>query len=141
MWLECDQVTFKREIISEPYRIDRIVAYIDPFNDPLGSGFQIIQSLFALSPGGILGKGINSSIQKHYYLPEPQTDFIFAIIAEEYGLIGCLIIIILFGLLFYYGLASVAVTFPVLSDRVKWNYWEAFTIQDELPLRDPYFLG
>ena len=90
-------------IISEPYRIDRIVAYIDPFNDPLGSGFQIIQSLFALSPGGILGKGINSSIQKHYYLPEPQTDFIFAIIAEEYGLIGCLIIIILFGLLFYYG--------------------------------------
>ena len=90
-------------IISEPYRIDRIVAYIDPFNDPLGSGFQIIQSLFALSPGGILGKGINSSIQKHYYLPEPQTDFIFAIIAEEYGLIGCLIIIILFGLLFYHG--------------------------------------
>ena len=91
-------------IISEPYRIERIIAYIDPFSDPLGSGFQIIQSLFALSPGGILGKGINSSIQKHFYLPEPQTDFIFAIISEEYGLIGSLLIIILFGLLFYYGL-------------------------------------
>ena len=91
-------------IISEPYRIERIIAYVDPFSDPLGSGFQIIQSLFALSPGGILGKGINSSIQKHFYLPEPQTDFIFAIISEEYGLVGSLIIIILFGLLFYYGL-------------------------------------
>ena len=91
-------------IISEPYRIERIIAYVDPFSDPLGSGFQIIQSLFALSPGGILGKGINSSIQKHFYLPEPQTDFIFAIISEEYGLIGSLIIIILFGVLFYYGL-------------------------------------
>ena len=90
-------------IVSEPYRIERITAYIDPFSDPLGSGFQIIQSLYALSPGGILGKGINNSIQKHFYLPEPQTDFIFAIIAEEYGLIGALIIIILFGVLFYYG--------------------------------------
>ena len=90
-------------IVSEPYRIERIVAYIDPFSDPLGSGFQIIQSLYALGPGGILGKGINSSIQKHFYLPEPQTDFIFAIIAEEYGLIGSLFIIVLFGLLFYYG--------------------------------------
>lgn len=90
-------------IISEPYRIERIIAYIDPFSDPLGSGFQIIQSLYALSPGGILGRGINSSIQKHFYLPEPQTDFIFAIIAEEYGLMGSLIIIILFGLLFCYG--------------------------------------
>lgn len=91
-------------ILSEPYRIERIVAYVDPFSDPLGSGFQIIQSLYALSPGGILGKGFNSSIQKHFYLPEPQTDFIFAIIAEEYGLIGSLIIIVLFGILFYYGL-------------------------------------
>ena len=91
-------------IVSEPYRIERIIAYVDPFSDPLGSGFQIIQSLFALSPGGILGKGINSSIQKHFYLPEPQTDFIFAIISEEYGLVGSLIIIILFGLWFYYGL-------------------------------------
>lgn len=90
-------------IISEPYRIDRIIAYIDPFSDPLGSGFQIIQSLYALGPGGILGSGVNNSIQKHFYLPEPQTDFIFAIIAEEYGLIGSLLIIILFGLLFYFG--------------------------------------
>lgn len=90
-------------IISEPYRIERIVAYVDPFSDPLGSGFQIIQSLYALGPGGILGKGINSSIQKHFYLPEPQTDFIFAIVAEEYGLIGSLFIICLFGVIFYYG--------------------------------------
>ena len=91
-------------IISEPYRIERIVAYIDPFSDPLGSGFQIIQSLYAIGPSGLFGTGLGNSIQKHFYLPEPQTDFIFAIIAEEYGLVGCLIIIILFGLLFFYGL-------------------------------------
>lgn len=91
-------------IISEPYRINRIIAYINPFEDPLGSGFQIIQSLYAISPGGIFGVGIDASIQKHFYLPEPQTDFIYAIICEEFGLVGGLIILLLFGYLLYMGL-------------------------------------
>ena len=89
-------------ILIEPYRIDRIVSFIDPFKDPLGSGFQIIQSLFAIGPGGLLGQGLNSSIQKYYYLPEPQTDFIFAILVEEFGFIGGFITILMYFLLFYY---------------------------------------
>lgn len=89
-------------IISEPYRMQRIVSFVDPFQDPLGSGFQIIQSMFALGPGGLMGEGINASIQKYYYLPEPQTDFIFCIAVEELGFIGGLIIIIVYFALFYY---------------------------------------
>lgn len=91
-------------IITKPYRIQRITAFINPFEDPLGSGFQIIQSLYAIGPGGLLGLGIDDSIQKHFYLPEPQTDFIFAIVCEEFGFIGALILILLFGYLLYYGL-------------------------------------
>ena len=72
-------------IISAPYRMKRIFAFLDPFQDPLGSGFQMIQSLYAIGPGGILGSGFDQSIQKHFYLPEPQTDFIFAIYLEEFG--------------------------------------------------------
>lgn len=88
-------------IMSKSYRLERIYAFIDPFSDPLGSGFQIIQSLYALGPGGLIGQGINGSVQIHYYLPEPQTDFIFAIIVEEFGLIGGLIIIFLYSLIIY----------------------------------------
>ena len=57
-------------IISAPYRMKRIFAFLDPFQDPLGSGFQMIQSLYAIGPGGILGSGFDQSIQKHFYLPE-----------------------------------------------------------------------
>ena len=81
-------------IISEPYRMERILAFLDPWSDPLGSGFQGIQSLFALSPSGIFGLGFNKSMQKHFFLPEPQNDFIFAIIAEELGLFGSVFLIL-----------------------------------------------
>lgn len=87
-------------IASAPYRLARIVAFLNPFADPLGSGFQIIQSLYAIAPGGILGVGFNNSIQKHFYLPEPQTDFIFAIFLEEFGLLGGILLISLYGYLF-----------------------------------------
>lgn len=88
-------------ILSAPYRLARIFAFLDPWSDPLGAGFQTIQSLYAISPSGIFGRGLFSSIQKHYFLPEPQTDFIFAIIVEELGLIGGVIVIIMFFVLFY----------------------------------------
>ncbi len=86
-------------IILAPYRLDRITSFINPWKDPLGSGFQIIQSLFAIGPGGLLGFGFLNSRQKHFYLPEPQTDFIFSVICEEFGIIGALILIMLFKLL------------------------------------------
>jgi len=83
-------------IMSAPYRLARITSYLDPLADPQGSGFQILQSLYAITPGGLLGHGVGESIQKHFYLPEPQTDFIFAIIAEEIGFIGATFVLLLF---------------------------------------------
>lgn len=88
-------------ILVAPYRLARIISFLNPWTDPLGSGFQIIQSLYAIGPGGLFGLGFGNSIQKHFYLPEPQTDFIFAIISEEFGFLGILIITILFLTLFY----------------------------------------
>lgn len=88
-------------IIVAPYRLERIVSFLNPWSDPLGSGFQIIQSLYAIGPGGLLGFGFLNSRQKHFYLPEPQTDFIFSIISEEFGFLGILIVATLFLILFY----------------------------------------
>lgn len=91
-------------IISAPYRINRITAYLNPWNDPLGDGFQIIQSLYAIGPGKLLGVGFGNSLQKYFYLPEPQTDFIFAIVGEELGFLGGTAVIILFFLLCFRGI-------------------------------------
>ena len=88
-------------IIAAPYRMARIVSFLNPWSDPLGSGYQIIQSLYAIGPGGLLGQGFLNSRQKHFYLPEPQTDFIFSIISEEFGFLGVLIVCGFFFLLFY----------------------------------------
>ena len=86
-------------IIIAPYRMDRITSFINPWKDPLGTGFQMIQSLYAIGPGGVLGMGLGNSIQKHFYLPEPQTDFIFSIISEELGVMGSVIVVSLFLIL------------------------------------------
>ena len=75
---------------AAPYRLRRIVAFIDPWSDPRGSGFQIIQSWLALGNGGVFGQGIGASRQKLFYLPESHTDFIFAILGEELGFVGAL---------------------------------------------------
>lgn len=90
-------------IIAAPYRLSRILSFLNPWEDPLGSGFQIIQSLYAIGPGGLFGYGFGNSRQKHFFLPEPQTDFIFSIISEELGFLGCLFIIIMFFIICYTG--------------------------------------
>jgi len=90
-------------IASAPYRISRITAFLNPWEDPLGDGFQIIQSLYAIGPGGLMGVGLGKSLQKYFYLPEPQTDFIFAILGEELGFIGGSLLLILFAMLFWRG--------------------------------------
>ena len=87
-------------VLIAPYRLSRITSFIDPWSDPLGSGFQTIQSIYAIGPGGLLGFGLFNSKQKHFYLPEPQTDFIFSIIAEEFGFIGCVVLICIYVILF-----------------------------------------
>ncbi len=91
-------------IIIAPYRMARIVSFLNPWTDPLGSGFQIIQSLYAIGPGGLLGMGFMKSRQKYFYLPEPQTDFIFSIISEEFGFVGVLIVASAFFIIFYLSL-------------------------------------
>lgn len=91
-------------ILSAPYRLARITSFIDPWQDPLGSGFQIIQSLYAIGPGGFLGLGLGESRQKYFYLPEPQTDFIFAILAEELGFVGGAFVLCCFAILLWRGL-------------------------------------
>jgi cell division protein FtsW len=91
-------------IWAAPYRLRRIVAFIDPWSDPRGSGFQIIQSWLALGNGGLFGQGIGASRQKLFYLPESHTDFIFAIFGEELGFVGAMAIIALFVVLIWRGL-------------------------------------
>lgn len=90
-------------ILLAPYRLDRIMSFLNPWSDPLGSGFQIIQSMYAIGPGGLFGYGFLNSRQKHFYLPEPQTDFIFSIISEEFGFLGCIVIVLLFIYIIYLG--------------------------------------
>lgn len=90
-------------ILQEGYRMKRMLAFINPWKDPLDTGYHIIQSLIALGSGGIFGVGLGQSRQKFFYLPEQHTDFIFAILGEELGLTGTLLIIFLFLGLMYRG--------------------------------------
>lgn len=89
-------------IISEPYRMKRLFAFLDPWVSPQGEGFQLIQSLYSLGNGGWFGVGLFESRQKYLFLPFAESDFIFSIIGEEFGLVGCLALIAVFGVLVYF---------------------------------------
>jgi cell division protein FtsW len=91
-------------IALKPYRWRRMLAFVNPWDDPQGSGFQIIQAFLALGSGGWFGLGLGASKQKLFYLPEPYTDFIFAIIGEELGLVGASLVVALFAVLIWRGL-------------------------------------
>lgn len=90
-------------IWMKPYRVRRILAYLNPWADPEGAGFQLIQSLVALGSGGLFGVGLGESRQKLFYLPAAHTDFIFAIVGEELGMVGTAAVLVLLGLLIWYG--------------------------------------
>ena len=85
------------------YRLARLTAFLDPWADPTDSGWQIIQSLYAIGSGGLFGAGLGNSTQKYLYLPVPQNDFIFAVIAEELGFVGCIFVIALFAVFVWRG--------------------------------------
>jgi cell division protein FtsW len=89
---------------SEGYWMKRFTTFLDPFADPKGDGWQVVQSILALGSGGLFGVGLGKSIQKTLYLPEPQNDFIFAIIGEEFGFIGCLLLIAAYMFLVWRGM-------------------------------------
>jgi cell division protein FtsW len=93
-------------ILFEDYRMKRFMSFLDPWKDAQGDSYQLIQSLLALGSGGILGDGFGQSRQKAFYIPEPHTDFIFAIIGEEMGLIGCGLIMLLFIILIWRGMVA-----------------------------------
>ncbi len=88
------------------WRWGRITAFLNPYSDPQGKGFHIIQSLIAVSTGGITGMGFMEGKQKLFYLPEPHTDFIFAVTAEELGLLGSLVVLLLFGIFLWRGVRT-----------------------------------
>jgi cell division protein FtsW len=85
--------------VSAPYRLARLTGFTDPWSDPFGSGFQLTQSLIAIGSGEWFGVGLGNSVQKLFYLPEAHTDFVFAVIAEEFGVAGTAVLIGLFAVL------------------------------------------
>ncbi len=93
-------------LVSADYRRRRLLAFLDPWSDPLGEGFQIIQSLIAVGTGGVFGKGLMAGVQKLFYLPEPHTDFIYAVIGEELGLVGGTAILLCFAVIAWRGLRT-----------------------------------
>jgi cell division protein FtsW len=109
-------------MMSADYRRDRIFAFLNPEADPLGKGFQAMQSLIALGTGGVTGLGIGNGRQKLFYLPEPHTDFIFSIIGEELGFVGAVALLLAFALLVWRGL------------RIAWNAEDRFVFYGALGL-------
>lgn len=97
-------------IAMSPYRARRLASFLDPFDDPFASGFQLTQSLIAIGSGGLSGSGLGNSVQKLLYLPEAHTDFLFAVMCEEFGFIGVLFVIALYGFIIWksFNLAKIA---------------------------------
>lgn len=93
-------------LMSADYRRRRLMSFLDPWGDPLGDGFQIIQSLIAVGTGGVFGRGLMAGVQKLFYLPEPHTDFIYAVIGEELGLMGASVVLICFCIIAWRGLRA-----------------------------------
>jgi cell division protein FtsW len=102
-------------IFRVKWRYERILAFLDPWKDPQGRGFHIIQSLIAVGTGGFAGQGLMEGKQKLFYLPEPHTDFIFSVIAEEMGLLGALAVVALFAIFLYRGMRAALSTEDVFA--------------------------
>mgnify|MGYP003693695271 CR=1 FL=1 len=104
--------------MGSAYRRRRTLAFLNPWDDPLGDGFQIIQSLIAIGTGGVWGKGLMNGVQKLFYLPEPHTDFIYSVIAEELGLVGATAVVLCFCVVTWRGM-RIALSAPDTVRRVS----------------------
>ena len=91
-------------IIAAPYRLQRVTTFLNPWSDATGDGWQVIQSLYAIGSGGLFGVGLGESKQKYLYIPEPHNDFIFSILGEELGFLGCALVLILFAIFIWRGI-------------------------------------
>lgn len=101
-------------IIAAPYRVGRLLAFIDPFNTTAEAAYQLRQSLFSIASGGLFGRGLGNSMQKLMYLPFSESDFIFSIVVEETGLVGASLLILLYGVLIYRGI-KIAIAAPDIT--------------------------
>lgn len=121
-------------IWAEPYRWRRITAFLDPEADPLGSGYHIIQALYAIGSGGLFGLGYAQSRQKYFYLPEQHTDFIFAVLAEELGFVGAAAVILLFALYAWRGFRAAAAAPDAYAALLACGLTGTFALQAALNL-------
>jgi cell division protein FtsW len=99
-------IGFVAAVLAEPYRVMRMATFLDPWADSLGKGYQLCQSLLAFGNGGVTGMGLGGGAQRALFLPAPHTDFIFSVIGEDFGLIGCAAVLLAFVLLFWRGLRA-----------------------------------
>ena len=104
-------------LLAEPYRLERLTAFRSIWQDPQGSGYHAVQSLIGIASGGWFGRGLGGGVQKYGYLPESRSDFIFAVWAEETGVVGCVVVLLLFGVLLYCGTRA-ALAAPGMFERL-----------------------
>ena len=116
-------------VMMEPYRRQRLFAFLDPEKDPLGTGFQALQSLIAVGSGGVFGLGPGKSVQKLFFLPHPESDFIFSIVAEELGMIGGSLVVLGFCLLAWRGLRAGAKAPDAFGRYLGWGLTGVLVMQ------------
>jgi cell division protein FtsW len=116
-------------IFSAPYRRERLFTFLDPERDPLGTGFQAVQSLIAIGSGGVLGVGLGNSAQKLHFLPYPHTDYIYSIVGEELGLLGALLVVALFAVLGWRGMRAGALAPDPFGRYLAWGFTGALVLQ------------
>ena len=112
-------------VVAAPYRVERLLSFLDPWADPFGSGFQLTQALIAIGRGEWLGVGLGASVQKLSYLPEPHTDFLFAVLAEELGFVGVVVIIAMFA---FIGWRAMAIGASAERKRAWYQAYVAYGI-------------
>lgn len=120
LWLALVGAVLFVVLLISPYRLHRLMAFVDPWSDPFNKGFQLTQSLIAIGRGGWFGVGLGASIQKLDYLPETHTDFIFAILAEELGLIGSLTVIFLYGIIIWRSFVIAQIAVQLQHNYAAW---------------------
>lgn len=116
-------------VMAEPYRRQRFFTFLDPEKDPLGSGFQALQSLIAVGSGGLLGLGPGKSVQKLYFLPHPESDFIFSIVAEELGMIGGIALVAAFAVLAWRGFTAGSKAPDLFGRYLGWGLTSVLVLQ------------
>jgi cell division protein FtsW len=116
-------------VVTSPYRLRRLLAFLDPESDPLDAGYQTLNSLIAVGSGGVFGRGLGQSVQKLYFLPHPHSDFVYAIVAEELGLVGALVVLALFAFFAWRGVRAGLAAPDLFGRFLAWGITASLVIQ------------